>query len=126
MGVHLRVTEHGLVVRFTGRDRVFACRRGVTMPMGRVLLARPMDRQDLVAASPRVHLPGVCVPGVLRAGSWGVGERRQLWLVHGGHRLLAIYLRGEPYHRIVVEVADPDTTSRVINDALPARRLPPA
>ena len=126
MGVHLRVGEHGLVVRFTGRDQVFACRRGMTLPMQRVLLARPMDRDDLVAASPRVHLPGVCVPGVIRAGSWGVGERRQLWMVHRARRLLAIYLRGVPYHRIVVEVPDPEVTSRVINDALPARRLPPS
>ena len=126
MGVQLRVTEHGVVVRFTGRDRLFACRRGLTLPMNRVLMARPMDRGDLVAASPRVHLPGVSVPGVLRAGSWGVGERRQLWMVHRARRLLAIYLRGDPYHRIVVEVEDPDSSSRVINDALPLRRLPPA
>ena len=126
MAVHLRVTEHGVVVRFTGRDRVFACRAGVTLPMGRVLMARPMSRRDLVAASPRVHLPGVSVPGLLRAGSWGVGERRQLWMAHRGERLLAIYLRGVPYHRIVVEVDDPDAESRLINDAVPLRRLPPA
>lgn len=124
MAVRLRVTEHAVVVRFTGGDRVLAFRHGVTLPLDRVLLARPMGRDDLVAASPRVHLPGVCLPGVVRAGSWGVGERRQLWMAHGGDRLLAIYLRGVPYHRVVIEVPDPDTVSRFINDALP-RRLPP-
>lgn len=126
MTVHVRVADHGLVVRFSGRDRVWACSRGVDLPMSRVLMARPMARRDLVAASPRVHLPGVCVPGVLRAGSWGVGERRQLWLAHGAERLMAIYLRGVPYHRVVLEVEDPEGCSRVINDALPLRRLPPA
>ena len=126
MAVTIRVTEHGLIVRFTGRDRVWACRSGLQLPMARVLLARPMARRDLVAASPRVHLPGVSVPGVLRAGSWGVGERRQLWMVHRGDNLLAIYLRGLPYHRIVVEVDDPESQSRLINESLPRRRLPPA
>ena len=44
----------------------------------------------------------------MRAGSFGVGERRQLWMVRGATRLLAIYLRGDPYHRVVVEVPDPE------------------
>ncbi|MDD7940998.1 hypothetical protein ACFPK1_26565 [Actinomycetospora rhizophila] len=124
MAVQIRVTADGVVVRFTGTDRVWACRRGVYLPLSRVLLARPMARRDAVTASPRVHLPGVSVPRVLRAGSYGVGERRQLWMVRGAERLLAIYLRGDPYHRIVVEVADPEATSQTINEALPPRRLP--
>jgi hypothetical protein len=45
-------------------------------------------------------------------------------MVRGATQLLAIYLRGDPYHRVVVEVPDPESTSRTINDALPPRRLP--
>lgn len=123
MAVQLRVSEDGVTVRFTGSDRVYAYRRGVYLPLGRVLMARPMARRDAVAASPRMHLPGVTVPGLLRAGSYGVGERRQLWMVRGATLLLAIYLRGDPYHRVVVEVDDPEALSRLINDALPPRRL---
>lgn len=124
MAVQIRVTADGVLVRFTGTDRVWACRRGVYLPLSRVLLARPMARRDAVSASPRVHLPGVSVPKVLRAGSYGVGERRQLWMVRRAQSLLAIYLRGDPYHRIVIEVPDPEATSRTINEALPPRRLP--
>ncbi|GAA4802896.1 hypothetical protein GCM10023200_45090 [Actinomycetospora chlora] len=124
MPVQLRVTADGVVVRFSGSDRVWACCRGVYLPLSRVLLARTLHRRDAVAASPRVHLPGVSVPRVLRAGSYGVGERRQLWMVRRAENLLAIYLRGDPYHRVVVEVPDPDETSRTINEALPPRRLP--
>src|SRR5690349_24984931 len=32
--------------------------------------------------------------------------------------VLAIYLRGEPYHRVVVEVSDPENLSRDINNAI--------
>lgn len=124
MTVQLRVAAEGVVVRFTGTDRVWACCRGVYLPLTRVLLARPLNRRDAVAASPRVHLPGVSVPRVLRAGSFGVGQRRQLWMVRRAERLLAIYLKGDPYHRVVVEVPDPEETSRTINEALPPRRLP--
>jgi hypothetical protein len=32
--------------------------------------------------------------------------------------VLGIYLRGEPYHRVVVEVQDPENLSREINNAI--------
>lgn len=119
MGVQLRVTEDAVVVRLTGGDLLCACRRGVHLPMSRVLGARAMARRDAVTASPRIHLPGLSVPGLWRAGCYGVGERRQLWAVHSGQQLLAIYLRGDPYHRVVVEVDDPAGVSRAINEVLP-------
>jgi hypothetical protein len=125
MGVQTRVTEHGVLLRFTGRDRVYACRGGVFLPIDRVQGARTLGRRDAVAASPRVHLPGISVPGMLRAGAYGVGERRQLWMVHAATTLLAIYLRGVPFHRVVVEVEDPEELSRIINAALRPRGLPP-
>jgi len=125
MGVQTRVTEHGVLLRFTGRDRVYACRGGVFLPIDRVQGARTLGRRDAVAASPRMHLPGISVPGMLRAGAYGVGERRQLWMVHAATTLLAIYLRGVPFHRVVVEVEDPEGLSKVINAALPPRGLPP-
>lgn len=124
MSVHTRVTEQGVLLRFTGRDRVYAFRGGLFLPIDRVLGARTLGRRDAVTASPRVHLPGISVPGMLRAGTYGVGERRQLWMVHAATTLLAIYLRGEPFHRVVVEVEDPETLSRIINDAIPPRGLP--
>lgn len=123
MGVQLRITEEAVVVRLTGGDVVCAWRRGVYLPMSRVLGARTMRRRDAVAASPRLHLPGVSVPGLMRTGSYGVGERRQLWAVRGGDQLLAIYLRGDPYHRVVIEIDDPGTASRAINEALPPRSV---
>ena len=125
MGVQTRVTEHGVLLRFTGRDRVYACRGGGFLPIDRVQGARTLGRRDAVAASPRVHLPGISVPGMLRAGAYGVGERRQLWMVHAATTLLAIYLRGVPFHRVVVEVEDPEELSRIINAALRPRGLPP-
>ncbi len=125
MSVQTRVTEYGVLLRFTGRDRVYACRGGVFLPIDRVLGARTLGRRVAVAASPRMHLPGISVPGMLRAGAYGVGERRQLWMVHAATTLLAIYLRGVPFHRVVVEVDDPEGLSRVINAALSPRGLPP-
>ena len=62
MAVQLRITADGVVVRFTGSDRVWACCRGVYLPLSRVLLARPMKRRAslfkvVIEPSPPAPLP---------------------------------------------------------------------
>ena len=50
-------------------------------------------------------------------------DRAQLW--SAGHRpiVLALYLRGEPFHRIVCDVDDPVAWAAVINQWIDAGRL---
>jgi hypothetical protein len=118
MAIGLVVTPTGLQVRFTGVDRVAACSRGLHVPFERILGSRVMTRDDAVASSPRLPCPGSWWPGRLRAGSWGVGERRQLWGVRRGRDVVVVYLSGRPFHRVVVDVADSRRTHRDIEAAL--------
>ena len=125
MGVLVELTDRAVIVRFTGVDRWYAFSSGIVLPTRRVLGARVLSRSAAIAASPASELPGLGWPGVLRAGSYGIGQDRQLWLVHRAGSVLAIYLRGAPYHRIVVEVADPENLSRNINNAIRSAAAPP-
>jgi hypothetical protein len=118
MAISLVVTPTGLQVRFTGADRVVACSRGLHVPFERIIGSRVMTRDDAVASSPRLPCPGSWWPGRLRAGSWGVGERRQLWGVRRGRHVVVVYLSGRPFHRVVVDVPDPHPTHRGIEAAL--------
>ena len=118
LGVFVELTDQAVAIRFTGVDRWCALSSGIVLPTGRVLGARVLSRSAAVAACPARELPGLGWPGVLRAGRYGFGQDRQLWLVHRAESVLAIYLRGEPYHRVVVEVADPENLSRDINNAI--------
>lgn len=122
MVVSIDVTGTGLRVRFTGADRAAACSSGLDVPFGRVIGSRVMTRADAVASSPRVPCPGSWWPGRLRVGSWGIGERRQLWGARGGAYVVVVYLSGRPFHRIVVEVAEPRRTHRAIETALLASK----
>lgn len=68
-----------------------------------------------VAVAPRrlvpqtgFRLPGTGIPGVLRAGSYGTGARRDFWLVRRADLVLVIELHpGGRYRRLVLEVPDP-------------------
>jgi len=118
MAVSLVVTPSGLRVRFTGSDRLAAYSRGLDVPFERIIGSRVMARDDAVASSPRLPCPGSWWAGRLRAGSWGIGERRQLWSVRRGAHVVVVYLSGRPFHRVVVDVEEPQRTHRGIEAAL--------
>jgi hypothetical protein len=120
--ISLNVTVTGLRVRFTGIHRVATWSAGVDVPFARVVGSRVMTRADAVASSPRVPCPGAWWPGRLRVGAWGIGDRRQLWGARGGAYVVVVYLSGRPFHRLVVEVAEPRPTQSRIEAALLASK----
>ena len=82
LGVCIELTDQAVAVRFTGVDRWWALSSGIVLPTWRVLGARVLSRSAAIAACPARELPGLGWPGVLRAGCYGIGQDRQLWLVH--------------------------------------------
>lgn len=102
----LSVDGAALRIRIHGRDAFYALSRGMTIPVTSiegisVAPVRTVPRTGL-------RLPGTGIPGVIRAGSYGTGSRRDFWLVRRAEEVLVIELReGEPYRRIVLEVPDP-------------------
>jgi hypothetical protein len=118
MAVRLDVEPMGLRVQFSGVDLVAACSRGLFVPFTRILGARVMTRSDALASSPRLPCPGFWWPRRYRAGCWGVGERRQLWSARQNAHVLVVYLTGRPFHRLVVEVGEPERAHRRVDAAL--------
>jgi len=118
MTISLVVLPTGLRVQFTGADRIAAGSRGLDVPFERIVGSRVMTRGAAMASSPRLPCPGSWWPGRLRAGSRGVGESRQLWAVRRGAHVLVVYLSGRPFHRVVVDVEDPQRTHRGIEAVL--------
>ena len=118
MAVRLDVEPMGLRVQFSGVDLIAACSRGLFVPFTRVLGARVMTRSDALASSPRVPCPGFWWPRRYRAGCWGIGERRQLWSARQSAHVLVVYLAGRPFHRVVVEVGEPERAHRRVDAAL--------
>jgi hypothetical protein len=119
MSVGVEVTGGELVVWIGGADRLWALSRGITVPLSGVRHARAVDRRAAAADSSLLRLPGAYLPGVIRAGSYGVGKHRELWCVHRADRVLVVELTGQRYRRVVVEVADPDRVAEEINGVRP-------
>src|SRR5205823_369376 len=89
-----------------GWDQLWCCRREVRVPVIGVR-GVAVDAKDRVPVSgPR--WPGTALPGVIRAGSFGVAPRRSFWDVRAGPLVVRIELDiGQEYERLVLQPADP-------------------
>jgi hypothetical protein len=95
-----------LRVRLHGIDVLLALRRQLDVPRSAVVAVRAAAKQDVPQSGVRV--PGTSIPGLVRAGSFGTGARKELWDVRRGSSYLVIDLApGQRFRRIVLEVDDP-------------------
>jgi hypothetical protein len=115
--IRIHVADGQLNVELRGWDAFYCCRRSIQLPVEQVA-GVGVCRRDLVPAQ-GFRLPGTSFPGVIRAGSYGTGSRRDFWDVRSATQLLVVQLaEGAPYRRIVLEVPDPRETMLALRPAL--------
>lgn len=117
------VTDDSLEVRLTGLDRLWALRRGITVPLSAV---RGATADPGAAAEPKgVRAPGLHLPGVAAVGTFHRAGDKTLYAVHSGRRAVVVQLDAGPatsgFARAVVEVSDPRAAVDAVHRAL-ARR----
>jgi hypothetical protein len=99
-----------LCIRMGVGNALLALRRELRIPLSavrnlEVAPARSVPRTGL-------RLPGASIPGIIRAGSYGTGVKRDFWLVRRAEQVLVLDLEpGQPYRRVVLQVADPERTA---------------
>ena len=100
------VEDGALVIHMHGHDGVLTLRRELRIPLAQVNGVAVAPRRLVPATG--LRMPGTGFPGVIRAGSYGVGDSRDFWLVRKAQQVLVFELApGAPYRRIVLEVPDP-------------------
>ena len=109
--IRLDVEGDSLRIRLTGMDAVYALRRTIRLPV--VLVKGVASAPRRLVPETGLRLPGTSIPGVLRAGSYGTGSRRDFWLARRHDRVLVIELAaGAPYRRVVLEMTDPEEAAQ--------------
>jgi hypothetical protein len=102
----LEVRNGELVVTLPWPDAALALRRRFRLPLGAVQGVAVAPRASVPATG--LRWPGTGLPGVIRAGSYGFGAQRDFWFVRRATTLLVVVLKpGQPYRRLVLEVAVP-------------------
>jgi hypothetical protein len=109
--VALLVEGDSLRVHLSPLDKLVCCRGDVVVPLTQV--AEVVAARSVDVPRTGLRLPGTSLPGVIRAGSYGRGDERDLWDVRRGEAVLVLQLRGgAPYRRVVLGVPDPAGEAR--------------
>ena len=115
----VEVAGESVRVRLHGFDALLAPCREVVVPRSAVVAVRAAAKADVPAKG--IRLPGTSVPGLVRAGSFGTGPRRELWDVRRASSYLVLDLApGQRFHRIVLEVDDPGAEAARLEPLLTA------
>jgi hypothetical protein len=104
--IDIDVDDGALRIRIRGHDGILALCRELRVPLAKVEGVSVAPRRLVPATG--LRFPGTSIPGVIRAGSYGSGGKRDFWLVRKAQQLLVFELApGAAYRRIVLEVPDP-------------------
>lgn len=112
--LHMSLSDAYLDLHLSGTTALLACRRRLRVPRERIHRAFVLRRSLAVDASPRIPCPG-WTSRRSRIGVFGFRDSAQLWSTGYTSEVLALYLRGVPYHRIVCDVPDPEAEATTIN-----------
>lgn len=117
--VDVELVRGDLVVRLRGLDMLLAFRRTLRIPADHVrgVVVQHRDRLPEVG----LRFPGIAVPGVLYAGTFGFGDERSFWNVRRAELLLRVECRpGAEFRRLVLQVGDPTALARKLRPVLGA------
>lgn len=117
--IRVELAGDWLEVEPLGLDKFWCVRRIVRIPRSSVTEIRVLGRREVPLAG--LRLPGSYLPGVMIAGSYGLGAHREFWDVRRGDRVLVIDIRPgatAKYRRLVLEVPDPDGTAAALRPTI--------
>ncbi|HEY0812097.1 MAG TPA: hypothetical protein VGE11_02350 [Pseudonocardia sp.] len=112
--LRMNLSDAYLDLYLSGATALFARRRRLRVPRERIHRAFVLRRSFAVDACPRLPCPGWSSRRA-RIGVFGFRDSAQLWSAGPAPAVLALYLRGLPYHRIVCDAPDPATEAATIN-----------
>jgi hypothetical protein len=103
------VVVEGDRVRFEveGWDKLWALKSRLEIPLAHIKAVRA-DPEPARGWWHGVRLPGTEIPGVLTTGSFYQRDGFVFYDVHDPERTVVIELAHEHYHRLVIEVENPD------------------
>lgn len=101
-----RIAGDDLCLELTGWHALLACRWSLRVPVAAITSVRPRDAGLRPAWA---RCPGTCIPGLITAGTYLARGRKEFWFVRRKRPAWVIDVAGQPWTRLVLDVALPDT-----------------
>ncbi len=102
----LEFAERDLTIRVQGADKFWALKSELKIPLDHIVDVT-YDPEIAKAWYHGLKMPGSQIPGVLTAGTFYKAGEKVFWDVHHADKTIVIHLKDESYHKLVIEVNDP-------------------
>ncbi len=112
--VEISIRNSSLIVEVLGIHKLWALKKQIEVPLSAI---RSIETRATTKLGwwHGARLPGTHVPGVIVAGSYRKNGVWEFWDVVKTQNTVVIDLENHRYHRLVVEVAEPqETVDRVL------------
>jgi hypothetical protein len=103
--VEVHIGDDTVSFEVKGWHKLWAFKRCIDVPIKHI---RSVRHEPKLTFHRDIRMPGTYVPSLIKAGTYyQIGTReKSFWDVSSGKNNIVVELDGDPYHRIVVDVAD--------------------
>lgn len=138
--IETRIADGWFRARLTGWDAIWALRREIGVPLAHISGAHIENVNDIIARyGPMQRMGGTWFVGKIMAGQFtsmrkfidenGIptyGTEWVFWSVRKAAQVVVINLVENSFSEVVLEVPDPDSLVRRINESIPSKTGPAA
>ena len=115
--VELIVTGDTVVFEVEGWDKLWSLRSRLEIPLAHIKGAHA-DPGPAMGWFDGLKIAGTAIPHIFRAGTFYQEGDFVFWDVHHPEKTVVIELEHERFGKLIVEVADPQATVNLINQAI--------
>jgi hypothetical protein len=119
--VEITIDGDKAVFEVEGWDKLWSLRSRLEIPLAHIKGVHA-DPDPAMGWFDGLKVAGTGIPHVLKAGIFYQGGNFVFWDVHHPEKTIVIDLEDEHFAKLVVEVADPEGASRLLEDAISRRR----
>lgn len=110
-----------IVFEVEGLDKLWSLRSSLEIPLEHIKEAH-VDPEPAMGWFQGLKLAGTDIPNFFRAGTFYQDGGLVFWDVHHPERTIVIELAHERYHKLIIEVENPEAAIKLINDAVSANK----
>ena len=119
--VQIFLQDDSMVFELEGWDKLWSLRSRLTIPLSHIKRAYA-DPQPAMGWFQGLKLGGTDVPNIFRAGTFYQQGGLVFWDVRNPENTIVIELAHELYKKLIIEVDDPASAVKLINEAVSRRR----
>lgn len=115
--VEVSIQEHRVAFEVKGADQLWSLRSRLEIPITHIKSAH-VDTNPAMGWFQGFKVAGTDVPNIFRAGTFYQDGGLVFWDVSHPDHTIVIDLDHEKFQKLVIEVANPEDTAALINDAV--------